>query len=97
MYGLQSAILKPECVSLVYPPMMIMLNIPAAVTNSQLPTNFYLPGFTNYCAYWYFVKLCLNKAEAAGLKNELIPFLTNIFVSIFILIWVNFNFKNLLY
>lgn len=45
VYGFQSAILNPECVSLVYPPNTIIPSTPAAAKNSQLPTIFYLPYF----------------------------------------------------
>lgn len=55
-----------------------MLSTPAAVINNQLPTNFYLPGFTNYYAYLYLFKVCLNNGEDDCLKNVLILFLISI-------------------
>lgn len=59
--------------------MTIILRTPAAVKNNQLPTNFYLPGFTNYEAYENLLKLCLKSGDALAFMKGLNAFLTNIY------------------
>ena len=71
--------LRPEWVSLVYPPSTIIPNTPAAVKNSQPPTIFSLPYLTKWV-----VKLkrfgVVNSLWKGLLKNFLFIFLVNIMI-----------------
>lgn len=79
VYGLQSAILNPECVNLVYPPSTIIPSTPAAVKNNHPPTILSLPYLTSYVEKlnlllfpYIFLKGLLNKFRLIFLVNILL-------------------------